>query len=309
VKSGWGALALVLTIASGAAAQTPPAPPTSVHASTPQQRVLRTKLEARLKAIADRVDGVMGYYVIDLTNGERFGQYEQEIFPTASTIKLTILYELFKQVDAGKVTLDTPAPVPASARVGGSGLLGELTTAQLSLRDLAILMMMISDNSATNAIIERLGMPAIQSRIAALGLKNTRLGRRMMDTTAARRGDENVSTPAEIARILEYFNTGDGLSPASREAALAILTKPKRTAFTRTLPDNIRIASKPGDLDGVVVDAGIVFIERRPYIAAFMCTYLLDGTAGEQAIGEASRAVFDYFDRLGAEGSYGRRIR
>jgi beta-lactamase class A len=303
------------------------------HQPAAHQATLRSQLEARLKQIADRLDGVMGYFIVDLTSGERFGLREQETFPTASTIKLAILYELFKQVDAGKIKLDVPEALPAAARAGGSGLVGELTSPHLSLRDHAILMILISDNTSTNVLIDRLGMQAIQARIDALGFTRTKLRRRMMDTDAARRGDENVSSPAEVTRLLELFlakrsstaspsqfaapasparaefHKGEGLTPASRDAALDILTKSKSTAFTRTLPPGLRIASKPGGLDGVQVDAGYVMLKGRPYIAAFMTTYLSKDAEGGEAIGEASRAVFDYFDRLGAEGSYGRRIR
>lgn len=273
------------------------------------QEVLRSQLESRLKQIADRVDGVMGYAIVDLTTGERFGLREQEVFPTASTIKLAILYELFRQADAGTVTLDEPQPIPQAARVGGSGVLHELTTVRLSLRDLATLMILVSDNTATNVVIDTLGREKIQARLDGLGFTKTRLRRRMMDLDAARRGDENVSSPAEVARLLELFQKGEGLTATSRQAALDILTKPKSTAFTRALPSGVRVASKPGDLDAVVVDAGLVLLDKRPYIAAFMCTYLLDDAAGQRAVGEASRAVFDYFERLGAEGAYGRRIR
>ena len=127
------------------------------------------------------------------------------MFPTASTIKLAILYELFKQADAGKIKLDVPEALPAAARAGGSGLVGELTAPHLSLRDHAILMILISDNTSTNVLIDRLGMQAIQARIDALGFTRTKLRRRMMDTDAARRGDENVSSPAEVTRLLELF--------------------------------------------------------------------------------------------------------
>ena len=281
----------------------------AAHQPTRIRRRCAGSSNRRLKQIADRLDGVMGYFVVDLTSGERFGLRENETFPTASTIKLSILYELFKQVDAGKVKLDVPEALPAAARAGGSGLVGELTSPQLSLRDHAILMILISDNTATNVLIDRLGMPAIQARIDGLGFKHTKLRRRMMDTDAARRGDENVSSPAEVTRLLELFQKGEGLTPASRDAALDILTKPKSTAFTRTLPSGLRIASKPGGLDGVQVDAGLRDAQRTPYIAAFMTTFLSKDSEGGEAIGEASRAVFDYFDRIGAEGSYGRRIR
>src|SRR5688500_5884618 len=123
-------------------------PAASAHQATRHQPSLRAKLEARLKQIADRLDGVMGYFVVDLTSGERFGLREQETFPTASTIKLAILYDLFKQVDAGKIKLDVPEALPAAARAGGSGLVGELTSPHLSLRDHAILMILISDNTS-----------------------------------------------------------------------------------------------------------------------------------------------------------------
>ena len=139
------------------------------HQATPHQATLRAQLETQLKQIADRLDGVMGYFVVDLTSGERFGLREHETFPTASTIKLAILYELFKQVDAGKIKLDVPEALPAAARAGGSGLVGELTSPHLSLRDHAILMILISDNTSTNVLIDRLGMQAIQARIDGLG--------------------------------------------------------------------------------------------------------------------------------------------
>lgn len=251
----------------------------------------------------------MGYAIVDLQTGDRFGLKEQLQFPTASTIKLGILYELFVQVDAGTVVLDDPQPVPAAARVGGSGLVNELTAPHLSLRDHAILMILISDNTSTNVLIDTLGMKSIQARMDSLGLAQTKLRRRMIDTEAARRGDENVSSPADLTRLLTRFHTGEGLSPKSKADALAILTKPKATAMTRTLPAGVRIASKPGGLDGVQVDAGLVLLQNRPYIFVAMCTYLSEDDAGGRAIGEASRAVFDYFDRLGAEGAYGRRVR
>jgi beta-lactamase class A len=279
------------------------------RAPDPNADVLRDKLQTRLSEIAERLDGVMGYAIVDLTTNDRFGARDEEVFPTASTIKLGILYELFVQADAGTVRLDDPQPLPDAARVGGSGLVNELTAPRLSLRDHAILMMLISDNTSTNVVIDALGLPRIQARLDGLGLKQTKLRRRMMDTDAAKRGDENVSTPAELTRILTRFHTGEGLSPRSKDDALAILTKAKSTAMTRVLPEGVKVASKPGGLDGVRVDAGLVLLPNRPYIFVAMCTYLKDDDAGDRAIGEASRAVFDYFDRIGAEGVRGRRIR
>lgn len=305
-------IALLIVAAIAAAAATVSAQTqtqTQTHDANTHVPVLRAKLQARLADVAQRLDGVMGYAIVDLTTGERFGAREDDVFPTASTIKLGILYELFTQVDAGTLRLDDPQPVPESARVGGSGLVNQLTTPRLSLRDHAILMMLISDNTSTNVLIDTLGLSRIQARLDSLGLKNTKLRRHMMDLAAARRGDENVSTPAEIARLLARFHTGEGLSAKSKDDAWAILSKSKTTAMTRTLPAGLTIASKEGGLDGVRVDAGIVMLERRPYVFVAMCTYLKADDDGDAAIGETSRAVFDYFNRLGAEGAFGRVIR
>src|SRR5439155_4337821 len=159
------------------------------------QAELKTKFERRLQEISARVNGAVGYAVLDLASGERFGRLDRSVFPTASTIKIAIVYELFKQVDEGKVRLEQTIVLDRAKAVGGSGVLVELGTPTLSLRDYATLMVIVSDNTATNVLIDVLGMNAIATRMSALGLTETKLRRHMADLAAARRGDENVSTP------------------------------------------------------------------------------------------------------------------
>ncbi len=269
---------------------------------------LRTKLEHRLQDIAAHVDGVMGYAVVDLTSGDRLGRLEHEAFPTASTIKLAIVYELFRQIDEGTVRLDRTIVLDRSKAVGGSGVLVEMGTPTLSVRDYATLMVIVSDNTATNVLIDLLGMDRIAARMTALGLTGTRLRRHMADVAAARRGDENVSTPAELVALLEAFVKGTGLSASSRDEALALLKKPKASRLRRSLSSGVEAADKPGELEGVRVDAGVVFAKNRPYIFCAMTTYLKDEAEGERAIEDASRAAYDYFSRLGAGLQYGRQV-
>lgn len=294
------------------AVQSAPQSPPSVAQGAPQPPAtaaeLKAKLEHRLKEIAAQVDGVLSYAVLDLTSGDRFGHLERDVFPTASTIKLAIVYELFKQVDEGKVRLDQTIALDRAKAVGGSGVLYEMGTPTLSVRDYATLMVIVSDNTATNVLIDLLGMRNITARMAALGLAETRLRRYMIDLAAARRGDENVSTPAEIVRLLEIISKGEGLSASSRDQAIALLEKPKASRLRKALPPGVDAADKPGELEGVRVDAGIVFARNRPYILCVMTTYLKEEGAGERAIEEASRAVYDYFSRLGAGLQYGRQI-
>ena len=283
----------------------------SAQQPSPTAAELKAKFEQRLQEIAARVDGVMGYAVLDLTSGDRFGRLEREVFPTASTIKLAIVYELFKQVDEGRLRLDQTLMLDRRHAVGGSGVLIAMGTPTLSIRDYATLMVMLSDNTATNVLIDLAGMDNVTRRMAGLGLNATKLRRRMIDLDAARRGDENVSTPAEIVRLLEAFygpRRPEELSATSRDEAIALLKKPKTSRLRKGLASGVETADKPGELEGVRVDAGIVFEKNRPYILCVMTTYLKDEAEGERAIEEASRAAYDYFSRLGAGLQYGRQI-
>jgi beta-lactamase class A len=181
----------------------------------------------------------------------------------------------------------------------------------MSLRDFATLMIVLSDNTASNLVIDAVGLDAVTARMRALGLASTKLRRHMMDGAAARRGDENVSTAGELARLLEIFYRGEGLAPASRDEALRILKirNDSRVSWVmRGVPDTVDVACKEGDLEGVRVDAGIVYAKNRPYIVTVMATYLQDDVSGEKVIEEISRQAYEYFSRLGAGSEYGRQI-
>jgi beta-lactamase class A len=279
-----------LLLAASAGAQTPPLP-----------SALRAGFEKRVQEIAARVDGVVGYAIVDLTTGDRLGHLEHETFPTASAIKLAIVYELFKQVEEQRIDLDEKTTLDRRQAVGGTGVLVEMGTPTLSIRDYAVLMVTLSDNTATNVLIDRLGMDRIAARMQGLGLAGTKLRRHMMDTAAARRGDENVSTPDELVRLLKAMNDG-------MPKAIELLRKPKENRLRKGLPEGVASADKSGELEGVRVDAGIVFAKNRPYALCVMTTFLKSETEGERAIVEISRAAYEYFSRLGAGGALGRRI-
>ncbi|HKB11891.1 MAG TPA: serine hydrolase [Vicinamibacterales bacterium] len=269
---------------------------------------LRAKFERRLQDTSNRVDGVVGYQILDLTSGDRFAHLERETFPTASTIKLALVYELFKQVEERTIKLDETIVLDRAKAVGGTGVLVEMGTPTLSIRDYAVLMVTLSDNTATNVLIDRLGMGNVARRMQALGLTATRLRRHMMDTAAARRGDENVSTPDEIVRLLlAMHGQGRAESGHAMPDAIALLKKPKESRLRRGLPAGVAAADKPGELDGVRVDAGVVYATNRPYVFCVMTTFLQDEAAGERAIEQMSRAAYEYFSRLG-DGPLGRRF-
>lgn len=261
---------------------------------------LRAKFESRLAAIAARVDGVVGYEIQDLTSNDRITHLERETFPTASAIKLAVVYELFKQAGEGRIKLDETLTLDRSKAVGGSGVLVHMGTPTLSIRDYATLLVTLSDNTATNVLIDRLGMTDIAKRMQQLGLPATKLRRHMMDGAAVRRGEENVSTPAELVALLKALQ--------AMPDAIALLKLPKENRLRRGLPPGVESADKSGELDGVRVDAGIVFVKNRPYAFSVMTTYLKDEEEGERAITEMSRVTYEYFERLATSGVAGRRI-
>lgn len=282
----------------------------SPAAQEPRSRVeLREKTQKQLAAIADGLDGVMGYVIVDIASGERFERMGGDAFPLASTIKLAILYEMFKQADEGRLRIDESRPLDRRHVVGGSGVLAELDAPAMSLRDYAVLMIVLSDNSATNLLIDVVGMENVTQRMNGLGMPTLKLRRRMIDTEAARRGDENVGSPADVAKLLGIIDRGDGLSKGSRDAMLTILRKAKSSALRDGVPSGVAVANKPGGLEGVAVDAGIVYLSDRPYIFVATTTYLKSGAAGQAAIRAASQAAFDYFNRIARSSEYGRIIR
>jgi beta-lactamase class A len=300
------ALASVLAAAAAGPAEAPQsAAPLLV---TPALSVeLKERTRARLDAVARELDGVMGYAIVDLTNGDRFARFDTDVFPSASTIKLGILYELFKQADQGRLRLSDEQRLSRSRAVPG-GILFQLGTPALSLLDYANVMVIESDNTATNVLIEKLGMEAVTARMATLGLAQTKLRRYMIDIDAARAGRENVTTPADLARLLEVFHTGEGLTRDSQAEAVRILKKGKSSPIRTAVPDDVAIASKTGSLEGVRADTAIVYAKNRPFVIVAMTTWLAEDERGDKAIEELGRVAFGYFSRIGAGSEYGRQL-
>jgi len=257
--------------------------------------------------VVTRLDGVAGWIVKDLTSGEVVTAHlEHQPFPTASTIKLSILYELLQQAQSGAVALDTRTALERSQVVAGSGVLQHLTTPALSLRDYAALMIIVSDNTATNVVIDAVGMDRVTERMASLGLPDIQLRRKMMDAAAVARGDENVASPASLAAVAERLWRGDGLTDDSKATAHRILREVSGQ-IRAAVPGSVRVLEKTGSLTGVRAEAGVVEVQGRPFSIAVMTTYLARDEDGSRAIRDIAAAAYGYFDRLARGGAFGRR--
>ncbi|MCM2255797.1 MAG: class A beta-lactamase-related serine hydrolase [Vicinamibacteria bacterium] len=283
--------------------------PIAAAPPTAKESLLWAKLEARVARVDASLDGVLGLVIKDLTSGATIVRRGDEPFPQASSIKLPVLYEAWRQADAGRLDLDAVTTPPAAPRAGGGGVLQVLGgRVSLTWHDLAVLMMGWSDNEATNLLIDRVGMQAVNARLDELGLPNTRLRRRMMDLGAAREGRENVSTPLEMARLMEVLREGRGLSPARARDLLDVAAVAKESAFRDPLPAALRVVDKPGALEGVRCVSAFVDLPGRPYVVVVMTTFLRRDADGDAAIRELSAAVFETFDRLARSSDLGRVI-
>ena len=202
-----------------------------------------------------RFPGVMGVCVKELSTENSIEIHGDEQFPTASTIKIHVLAQLMLRAERGELDLQEKVPVTPDLLTPGSGILTYLDgVLELTVLDLANLMIIVSDNTATNLCIDLAGMDGTNALLRQLGLTQTLLRRKMQDSEAVRRGDENVSTPVECATMLEHLYRGRPTTTVA-EQCLTILKKPNRGPIQRALP-GLTAASKPGGMPRVRCDAG-----------------------------------------------------
>jgi beta-lactamase class A len=306
-------LLCLLFFAANAAAHGEPQAQTT---DTAKQQSLWTKLESSISEVDGHLDGVLGVAIEDLATGQKFLLRSDSVFPQASSIKIAVLAELYHQSQLaahgarGKAKLSDLYTMQSSDLVPDSDIMGGLTPGitRLTNRDLAIMMIAVSDNSATNVLIGRLGMDNVNVLLDSLGLHHTRLGRKMMDIKAAAEGRENISTPEEMLTLLEKLYQGKVLDQEMTADFFKVLSTHKSSFIPRDLPDGLRIANKPGELEAVRNDSGIVFLNNRPYILCVMTTYLARERDGEDAIAKISAATYSMFDRLARSSPYGRII-
>lgn len=280
------------------------------NAQLPTKADLRwDKMVAEVTTIASRLDGVMGVSILDLTDRRSFVLNGDQVFPTASTIKLPLLMELYRQDQEGSgARLLDHYTFDRADLVAGSEIMRGLSpgVSTITNRDLAQFMVAVSDNAATNVLIGRVGMEKVNAMLRTHGLMQTTLRRRMMDLAAAQRGDENIATPRELTRLLELLAKGEILKPTAMQAMVEQLATGKDGYIPRRLPSDVRVANKPGSLDGVRVDAGIVYAAHRPFAIAVMTSMDRDERAAEDAISQVTLAAYGFFDMVGRTSPYGR---
>lgn len=282
-----------------------------------------------LQEAVSQVPGVVGVAARHLETGQSIECNADETFFTASTFKVPILAEVYRQVDAGTLDLSQRVELTDALRVPGSGVLRELDNGVApTLHDLAMLMIIVSDNLTTDILYHTAGKDNINRTMADLGLTRTKLpmscrdllfslaglavseslddfwevsdrveqGYRGLhpDCDALNEEKSDVSSPADMVRLLEVVHNGEFLSSESRDGMLHILKRQKlRSVIPHYLPPDVIVAHKTGGVYSVRCDVGIVWGKSGPYAVAIMAKRITDGTDLDPKLARISRLIYD----------------
>jgi len=267
---------------------------------------LRPALEEEM----GRHRGVAGLVLLDSRTGEFLSIRGEEPFPSASIIKVPILFELMFRVGEGDLSLDDPLIMLEADRAPGAGILQHLSSPfSLTVRDAALLMTALSDNTATNLILDKLGPRYVGERMAALGMPESRVFRKVFgnpadsfDPEGSERWGFGVTTPMDQARLLAWIHRGDAVTPeASGEMLRMLEAQAFRAQLPRDLPEGVRVAHKTGSVSAARHDCGIVFGPVREYVLCAMTRENEDiryrpENEAEALVAALSRMVFDHLN-------------
>ena len=249
---------------------------------------LQTKIQTKTKLDSS-------YVFVAPDSGEYSEVGSDRILPAASTIKLPILIALFQAVDAGKVQLTEQLTITKASIAEGSGdLQEEKPGTKVSILTIATKMMTISDNTATNLIIDRLGGKAVlNQQFRTWGLTATTINNPLPDLEGT-----NTTTAKELARSMMAIQRGKIVSDASRTKILEMMSHVKRnTMLPKGLGAGAKIAHKTGDIGTLVADVGsIESPSGKNYLAAVLVKRPHNDPAGPELIRQMSKIVYDYFE-------------
>ncbi len=221
-----------------------------------------------------QVRGKVGFYYKNLVSGDVISYNEDEPMLAASLIKLTVLGEVFRQLDCGKLKEDEIFITRECDKVPSCGALNYMDEGlNLTLRDLYTLMIILSDNYATNILIDKCKIDNINDFIKANGLTNTVLKRKMFDSIGASRGLENYTSAKDMGLLLEKIYNGELVS---KDASFKMLETLKNQRLNSKIPfflssgeNKVQIAHKTGEDTNITHDVGIVF-DNEPFIICFL---------------------------------------
>lgn len=258
------------------------------------------------------LDGTVGLYIHDLDTDEVFQINPDKIFPSASVIKIPMLALLLRDVQQGRIDWNEHRRINPINRVGGTGILCELSKDyEPSIEEMATLMIVLSDNIATNELMDIIGIERVNEFCRELGFPKTTLMRKMLDYDAIKKGYNNYMCAGEVGRLLVQIAREEFVNPEVSHTIMRIMEhqqcRNKLPSLLPTIPnyapeevkknlpkDSVLVANKTGELMGLQHDVGIFTLPGgRRYVIAMFTGDLADDTEGILTIGKLSRVVYD----------------
>ncbi len=269
------------------------------------------ELASRLAPLAKAHKGKVAIAVKHLGTGESYYQHADEPMPTASLIKLAVMIEVYQQVADGKVKLSDPVTLRKEDKVPGSGVLTDHFTPGITfpLGDAVHLMIAVSDNTATNLVLDKIGIGATAERMESWGFPNTKIHAKSFrgSTTSVfpertKRFGLGSTTAREMVEVLTKLHEGKLVSPEACKEMLGLLRKCDDNAkFPRFLPESVKVAHKTGSVSDARTDAGILYLPSGP---VGVCVLTADNEDKRWALDNAgnlfcalvAKEVYDHFN-------------
>ena len=252
----------------------------TASSSAAKSSPLGDSLDSQVKAELASFKGKVSLFAKNLDTGQTYAFGADDRVRTASTIKIAVMVEAFARVAEGKAKWTDELVLTKAARYGGSGVLPELSDGlRLTLRDCVNLMMVVSDNTATNLVLDYLTTDAVNARMDSLGFKEIRILRRVGSGGESKAGKEadnkrfglGVATPREMVMLMEKLDRGEIVSPAVSKEMLELMKREQgHYAIGRTLWD-VPMATKYGALDHLRSAIGIIYSKKGRLALAITC--------------------------------------
>jgi beta-lactamase class A len=238
------------------------------------------RIDDQVKNLVNAFKGKVSLFAKNLDTGETYALNADERVRTASTIKIAVMIEAYARVAAGKLKWTDELILTKEKKVGGSGILNELSdNLHLTLRDAVNLMMILSDNTATNLVLDVLTTDAVNARMESLGIKNIKIMRKVFSggESAAGKDPENkkyglgMATPREMVLVMEKLERGEVISPAASKEMIELMKREQgRNAIGRSLWE-VPVASKYGALDRLRSSVAILYTKQGKIALAISC--------------------------------------
>ena len=272
------------------------------------------RLHRTLDSLADAHHGVLGYTVWNLDTGERLERRGDETFPTASLIKVSILVTVFDLVEKKMLSLDDPLTVLRIDQVPGSGTLQFMHPGiEISVRDAAWLMTTISDNTATNLLLDRIVIRRTWDKMESLGLMHTKVHSKSFIRAASVAMDSSVkyglgvTTPNEMAKLFALLADGKAVSPVADSTMLDFLAHNQDETKLVRWVSGVRVAHKTGDVDQSRADCALFYLQSRVVVCGLTKenvdrSYSIDAD-GNAVLARVGKAVVDAWPRRAPNGT------